>query len=363
MLCESRGMRVKNCCLLLTLSLAGWGDASVSFNTGFANPRFSSLPHRLRPSRRPASPPPSAMAKSPYVGARAPLRAATCWSAGETERGVLTQSDVPSASYIDAGLVNGTLSITSSPRSTALGQTCLVGRSGRQYPTRRRPVGRHGSAGAGGRRGDGGDAQVGLTWTASAGASGYQVKRARRPVGHFRSSPRRPRHSLRRHESCERRYVFLCGVRSRLPRAKRRLCEVSATPVGSAAPIGRGRRIGPARHLPRALRRRYPRDDRDRRDGARRQAARKTALANALAKGGVVLVSIAVHPPAMTLSSQKTLRVWTSTRPWMGKGRSRWMGRGTTRLLYYSSPNFAGHEDHGHHPEHHPAELAQPTAR
>ncbi len=64
----------------------------------------------------------------------------------------------------------------------------------------------------------------------------------------------------------------------------------------------------------------------------------ETALANALAKGGVIRFNCG-GAATITLTSQKTLRTNVNTTL-DGQGKITLDGRGTTRLLYYSSPNF-----------------------
>jgi hypothetical protein len=64
----------------------------------------------------------------------------------------------------------------------------------------------------------------------------------------------------------------------------------------------------------------------------------ETALANALAKGGVIRFNCG-GAATITLTSQKTLRTDVNTTL-DGQGMITLDGRGTTRLLYYSSPNF-----------------------
>ena len=64
----------------------------------------------------------------------------------------------------------------------------------------------------------------------------------------------------------------------------------------------------------------------------------ETALANALAKGGVIRFNCG-GPATITLTSQKTLRIDVNTTI-DGQGKITLDGRGTTRLLHYSSPNF-----------------------
>lgn len=64
----------------------------------------------------------------------------------------------------------------------------------------------------------------------------------------------------------------------------------------------------------------------------------ETALAGALAKGGVIRFNCG-GAATITLTSQKTLRTDVNTTL-DGQGLITLDGRGTTRLLYYSSPNF-----------------------
>src|SRR6266478_3442536 len=64
----------------------------------------------------------------------------------------------------------------------------------------------------------------------------------------------------------------------------------------------------------------------------------ETALANALSKGGVIRFNCG-GAATITLTSQKTLRTNVNTTL-DGQGKITLDGRGTTRLLYYSSPNF-----------------------
>jgi hypothetical protein len=64
----------------------------------------------------------------------------------------------------------------------------------------------------------------------------------------------------------------------------------------------------------------------------------ETALASALAKGGVIRFNCG-GPAKITLTSQKVLRTDIDTTL-DGQGMITLDGRGTTRLLYYSSPNF-----------------------
>ena len=64
----------------------------------------------------------------------------------------------------------------------------------------------------------------------------------------------------------------------------------------------------------------------------------ETALANALAKGGVIRFDCG-GPKTITLTSEKTLRTDINTTL-DGQGMITLDGRGTTRLLYYSSPNW-----------------------
>jgi hypothetical protein len=64
----------------------------------------------------------------------------------------------------------------------------------------------------------------------------------------------------------------------------------------------------------------------------------ETALASALAKGGVIRFNCG-GPTKITLTSQKALRTDVDTTL-DGQGMITLDGRGTTRLLYYSSPNF-----------------------
>jgi hypothetical protein len=64
----------------------------------------------------------------------------------------------------------------------------------------------------------------------------------------------------------------------------------------------------------------------------------ETALASALAKGGVIRFNCG-GAATITLTSQKILRTDVNTTL-DGQGMITLDGRGTTRLLYYSSPNF-----------------------
>lgn len=64
----------------------------------------------------------------------------------------------------------------------------------------------------------------------------------------------------------------------------------------------------------------------------------ETALANALAKGGVIRFNCG-GAATITLTSQKTLRTDIDTTI-DGQGKITLDGRGTTRLLHYYSPNF-----------------------
>lgn len=64
----------------------------------------------------------------------------------------------------------------------------------------------------------------------------------------------------------------------------------------------------------------------------------ETALANALAKGGVIRFNCG-GSKTITLTSEKHLRTDVSTTL-DGQGKITLDGRGATRLLYYSSPNF-----------------------
>ncbi|MBV9316223.1 MAG: hypothetical protein JOZ34_02060 [Gammaproteobacteria bacterium] len=64
----------------------------------------------------------------------------------------------------------------------------------------------------------------------------------------------------------------------------------------------------------------------------------ETALANALAKGGVIRFNCG-GAATITLTSQKHLRTDVDTTL-DGQGKITLDGRGATRLLYYSSPNF-----------------------
>jgi hypothetical protein len=64
----------------------------------------------------------------------------------------------------------------------------------------------------------------------------------------------------------------------------------------------------------------------------------ETALANAIAKGGVIRFNCG-GVATITLTSQKTLRTDVDTTI-DGQGKITLDGRGSTRLLHYSSPNF-----------------------
>src|SRR5450631_3786172 len=335
-LCESHGMRINNGCLFLSLTLAGCGGASVSLNSGSAGSTTTGS----------VATPTALLAPAGLTATVSDGEVALRWSAsaaatsymlerGETSGGPYTQiGTVPSASYIDAGLVNGTTyyyvvtavnSAGQSPASAEVAAMPDAAPPGAVATVPPVPAAVVATAG---------DGQISLAWTASAGASGYQVKRASAGGGPFSiiAAPTSAFYADTGLANGSTYYYVVSALGSAGESADS--IQASATPAGTA-PVAAA--PGPPAICPVPF-------------GADTRATTvtvgtgtaasctETALATALAKGGVIRFNCGASA-TITLTSQKTLRTDIDTTL-DGQGKITLDGRGTTRLLYYSSPNF-----------------------
>lgn len=257
----------------------------------------------------------------------------------ETSGGPYTQiGTVPAASYIDAGLANGTVYyyvITAvngagqSPASAEVAATPDAAPPGAVATVPPVPTAVVATAG---------DAQIGLTWTASDGAGGYQVMRAGAAGGPFSiiAAPTAPFYADMGLANGSTYYYVVSAVGSAGESGDS--SEVSATPASGGKPAAVAAAISASPAICPAPFGADTRATTATVGTGTAASCTETALANALAKGGVIRFNCGASA-TIALSSQKTLRTDVDTTL-DGQGKITLDGRGTTRLLYYSSPNF-----------------------
>jgi hypothetical protein len=315
-------MRIRNCSLLLTLLLVGCGGVSVNL-TGASSPSV--------PSAAPVAP-------TDIKAAAGDTQVALSWSAsvnatsyalerGETSGGPYTHIGTsPSASYTDAGLTNGTpyyyvvIAVSGAGQSASSAEVAATPNATMGVP----PIPLTVVATAG-------DAQVGLTWTASTGAISYRVKRANIAGGPY-SVIAAPTSAFYADMGLANgtTYYYVVSALGSAGESSNSI-EARATPAASAT----------ASSPPAICPTPFTADTRETTvtvGSGTAASCTETALANALAKGGVIRFSCG-GPATITLTSQKTLRTDVDTTL-DGQGMITLDGRGTTRLLYYFSPNF-----------------------
>lgn len=246
---------------------------------------------------------------------------------GETSGGPYTQiGTAPSASYTDAGLTNGTayyyvvIAVNGAGQSASSAEVAATPDATTTVPPM--PAAVVATAG---------DAQVGLTWTVSTGASSYQVKRASAGGGPF-SVIAAPTSAFYTDVGLANgtTYYYVVSALGSVGESSNSN-QVSATPSGTAT----------ASSPPAICPTPFSADTRATTvtvGTGTAASCTETALANALAKGGVTRFNCG-GPKTITLTSQKTLRTDVDTTV-DGQGMITLDGRGTTRLLYFSSPNF-----------------------
>ena len=258
---------------------------------------------------------------------------------GETGGGPYIQiGSAPSASYIDAGLTNGTVyyyvvvavngtgESASSDEAAATPDETAAPAAAAAIPAV--PTGIVATAA---------EEQVGLTWTASAGARSYQVKRAGSEGGPYSivASSASTFYADTGLANGSTYYYVVSALGSAGESSDS--TQVSATPAGTAAPMAAAAAASPPAVCPAP----FGADTRATMTTVGTGTAAsctETALANALAKGGVIRFNCGASA-TITLTSQKKLRTDVDTTL-DGQGKITLDGRGATRLLYYSSPNF-----------------------
>ena len=315
------------CGLLLTLSLFGCGGGAG-----------------VNVSGSPASPTPPTPPTPSVPGVPASLHATASsaeivlnWSAGAgatsyavkrgtASGGPYTQiGTATSTSYTDTGLTNGTayyyvvVAVNSAGQSAPSGEATATPDATVTAPPV--PAGLLASAG---------NAQVGLTWTVSTGASSYHIKRATASGGPFTviGTPTAASYIDTGLANGTTYYYVVSALDSAGESSNS--TQVSATPTGTSTSNPPAVCLTPFSEDTNATTVTV--------GSGTAASCTEIALANALAKGGVIRFSCG-GAATITLTSQKTLRTDVNTTL-DGQGKITLDGRGTTRLLYYSSPNF-----------------------
>src|SRR6266403_2268913 len=315
------------CGLSLTLSLFGCG--------GGAGVNVSGSPASPTPPTPPAPSVPGVPASLHATASSAEI--VLNWSAGAgassyavkrgtASGGPYTQiGTATSTSYTDTGLTNGTayyyvvVAVNSAGQSAPSGEATATPDATVTAPPV--PAGLLASAG---------NAQVGLTWTVSRGASSYHIKRATASGGPFTviGTPTAASYIDTGLANGTTYYYVVSALDSAGESSNS--TQVSATPTGTSTSNPPAVCLTPFSEDTNATTVTV--------GSGTAASCTEIALANALAKGGVIRFSCG-GAATITLTSQKTLRTNVNTTL-DGQGKITLDGRGTTRLLYYSSPNF-----------------------
>jgi hypothetical protein len=317
------GKLLPMCGLALTLALAACGN-SVGVGSGSGSPTSStgsapSVPAGLKATAGNAQ---VALSWSVSAGATSYIVERGTMSGGPyTQIGTAT-----SASFTDTGLANGTayyyvvVAVNSAGQSGPSAQATATPDGALAAPPA--PAGLAASAA---------NAQVALTWTASAGASSYHVKRATVTGGPYTviATPT-PASYLDAGLTNGTTYYYVVSALDAAGESGNST-QVSATPSSTSTtssppaicptPFGQDTSATTVTV-----------------GSGTAASCTETALSTALAQGGVIRFSCG-GPATITLTSQKTLRTDVNTTL-DGQGLITLDGGGTTRLLYYYSPNF-----------------------
>lgn len=308
------------CGLLLTLTLfACGGGAAVDVNSGSQTSPPGSAPGA--PTGLQATASNAAVALSWSASATGYiLKRATTSGGPYAEIGTPT-----STSYTDTGVTNGTIyyyvvvAVNSAGQSAPSAEASATPDSMTTVPPV--PAGLLASTGS---------AQAGLTWTLSTGASSYHVKRATVSGGSFTviAAPTSASY-IDTGLTNGTTYFYVVSALDSAGESSNST-QVSATPTATSS-------SGP----PAVCLTPFTQDTSATSvtvGSGTAASCTETALANALAKGGVIRFNCG-GPATITLTSQKTLRTDVNTTL-DGQGQITLDGGGTTRLLYYSSANF-----------------------
>jgi fibronectin type 3 domain-containing protein len=331
------GTWFRACGLVVTLTLSACGGSGSSASSATAAPSTASTSSSTATSTTTST---TSVPATP-AGLKATAgnaQVALSWSAssaatsyilkrGTTSGGPYTQIGTATAvSYTDTGLTNGkvyyyvVVAVDSAGDSGSSAQASATPESTLSAvpPV---PTGLAVSAGS---------AEVGLTWTLSAGASSYQVKRATVSGGPYTliGSPISASYIDTGLTNGTTYYYVIAAVDT--AGASGNSSQVSATPAGTATsspaavcltPFGEDTSTTTATV-----------------GTGTAASCTETALAGALAKGGVIRFNCG-GPATISLTSQLTLSTKINTTL-DGQGNITLDGGGKTRLLYYYSANF-----------------------
>lgn len=323
------------CGLLLTLTLFACG---AGVNVGSGSPTSPMAPAPSVPASPAASAPSGPGVPSGVHATASNAQIALSWSAsaratsyvlkrGTISGGPYTQiGTAPSTFYTDTGLTNGTpyyyvvVAVNSAGQSAPSAEATATPDAAVTVPPV--PAGLLASAG---------NAQVGLTWTVSTSASSYHIKRATVSGGPFTviATPTFSASYIDTGLANGTSYYYVVSALN-LAGESSNSTQVSATPTGTSTSKPPGVCLTPFGEDTRATTVTV--------GSGTAASCTETALANALAKGGVIRFNCG-GAATITLTSQKTLRTDVNTTL-DGQGMITLDGRGTTRLLYFSSPNF-----------------------